>query len=414
MMSKPLPKQPEVNIGTLGHVDNGKTTIVQSITGIWTAKHSEELKRGITIRIGYADAPIYRCPSCEEPYNYTTEEVCPKCGSKTEFERAISFIDCPGHHSLMITMLSSAPLFDGALFVVDARFKFPQLQDSEHFHAVKILGINRLIFSQNKIDLVTKERALQNYEEIREFIKDSNVANAPIVPVSGQHNLGIDVLLYAIQKYIPTPKRNLDLPFMMPILRSFDVNRPGMRADELKGGVIGGSITQGKVRVGDEIEIAPGLPKNPDKPQGEYEPLYTRVVNIRAGGRDVEEAVSGGLTGIETELDPSLTKSDGLTGNIAGKPGTLPPTMYHLHLEYELFNKVVGLEGNVEVKALSEKEQLVINAYSAVAKGVVTKKTGTTIEFALTRPVCINVGDRVTISRKIGASWRLIGYGIVR
>jgi len=414
MVSKALPKQPEVNIGTLGHVDNGKTTIVQSISGVWTARHSEELKRGITIRIGYADAPIYRCPSCEEPYNYTTKEVCPKCGSETEFERAVSFIDCPGHHSLMVTMLSSAPLFDGALFVVDARFKFPQLQDSEHFHAVRILGINKLIFSQNKIDLVTKERALKNYEEIKDFIKDSEVANAPIIPVSGQHNLGIDVLLYAIQKYIPTPKRELGLPFRMPILRSFDVNLPGTRADEIKGGVIGGSITQGRVRLDDEIEIAPGLPKSQDRPQEGYEPLYTRVVSIHAGGRSVEEAVSGGLTGIETELDPSLTKSDGLIGNIAGKPGTLPPTVYDLCLEYELFDKVVGLEGNVEVKPLTEKEPLVINAYSAVAKGTVTKKTGTTIELALARPICINVGDRVTISRKIGAGWRLIGYGIVR
>ncbi|MEM2910070.1 MAG: translation initiation factor IF-2 subunit gamma [Nitrososphaerota archaeon] len=414
MTSKILPKQPEVNIGTLGHVDNGKTTIVQSISGVWTARHSEELKRGITIRVGYADAPIYRCPSCEEPYNYTTKEVCPRCGSKTEFERTISFIDCPGHHSLMVTMLSSASLFDGALFVVDARFKFPQLQDSEHFHAVKILGINKLIFSQNKIDLVTKERALENYDEIREFIRNSEVAGVPIIPVSGQHNLGIDVLLYAIQKYILTPQRKLDSPFMMPILRSFDVNPPGTRADELKGGVIGGSIIQGKVQVDDEIEVAPGLPKKQDNLQEKYEPLYTRVVNIHAGGRSVKEAMSGGLTGIETELDPSLTKSDGLTGNIAGKPGALPPTMYHLHLEYELFSKVVGLEGDIEVKSLAEREPLVINAYSAVAKGVVTKKTGTSVELTLTRPICVNVGDKVTISRKIGAGWRLIGYGIVR
>lgn len=412
-MSKPPPRQPEVNIGTLGHVDNGKTMLVYAITGILTSRHSEELKRGITIRIGYADAAIYRCPSCEEPFNYTTKEVCPRCGSKTEFERAISFIDCPGHHSLMVTMLSSAPLFDGGIFVIDSRHKFPQLQDSEHFHAMRILGIKNIIFTQNKLDIVTKERAIQNYEEIVNYIKDTEYSNAPIIPISAQHGVGVEVLLYAIQKFIQTPTRNLELPFRMPILRSFDVNHPGTRADKMKGGVIGGSIIQGRVMVGDEIEIAPGIPEKEGK-AGSYVPLYSEVVSIHAGGASAEEARSGGLTGIETKLDPSLTKSDGLTGNIAGKPGTLPPVMSQLKLEHKLFSKVVGLDGNVEVKPLVEKEPIVINAYSAVTSGVITKRTGTYVEVNLTRPICVNVGDKVTISRKIGTGWRLIGYGIVK
>lgn len=79
--------QPEVNIGTLGHVDNGKSTLVQALTGIWTARHSEELRRGITIRIGYADAFIYKCPKCRAPSNYTTQTKCPNCGSETKFVR---------------------------------------------------------------------------------------------------------------------------------------------------------------------------------------------------------------------------------------------------------------------------------------------------------------------------------------
>ncbi|HDJ66371.1 MAG TPA: translation initiation factor IF-2 subunit gamma, partial [Nitrososphaeria archaeon] len=194
---KPLPRQPEVNIGTLGHVDNGKSTIVQAITGIWPARHSEELKRGITIRIGYADAAIYRCPSCEEPFNYTTEEKCPRCGSKTEFVRAVSFIDCPGHHSLMVTMLSGAALFDGAIFVADARHKFPQPQDREHLQAAFIMGVKNMIFAQNKIDLVNRERALENYEEIKSYIKGTIVEDAPIIPISGQHAVGVEPLLWA-------------------------------------------------------------------------------------------------------------------------------------------------------------------------------------------------------------------------
>ena len=406
---KPLPRQPEVNIGTLGHVDNGKSTIVQAITGIWPARHSEELKRGITIKIGYADAAIYRCPSCEEPHNYTTEEKCPRCGSETEFVRAISFIDCPGHHSLMVTMLSGAALFDGAVFVADVRHRFPQPQDSEHLQAALILGVKNMVFAQNKIDVSTRERIIENYEEIRSYIRGTIVEDAPIIPVSGQHAVGIDVLLWAMEKFIPTPPRELDKPFRMPILRSFDINPPGTPAQKLKGGVIGGSIIQGIVRIGDEIEIAPGIIVG----ERRNEPLVTEVVNIRAGGRDVEEAKSGGLTGIETKLDPALTKSDGMVGNMAGAPGTLPPTRYELEIEYKLFEKVVGLSEEVSVAPISVGEQLVINIYSAVTSGVVKRRTKDKLELELRRPIVAEEGDKVAISRIIGSAWRLIGYGEV-
>ena len=405
---KPLPRQPEVNIGTLGHVDNGKSTIVQAITGIWPARHSEELKRGITIRIGYADAAIYRCPSCEEPFNYTTEERCPRCGSETEFVRAVSFIDCPGHHSLMVTMLSGAALFDGAIFVADARHRFPQPQDREHLQAAFIMGVKNMVFAQNKIDLVDRERALENYEEIRSYVKGTMVEDAPIIPISGQHSVGVEPLLWAMEKFIPTPHHDLTKPFRMPILRSFDVNPPGTPGDKIRGGVIGGAIIQGVVRVGDEIEIAPGVKV---EETGKYESLVTEVVNIRAGGRNVEEAKSGGLTGIETKLDPALTKSDGMIGNMAGSPGTLPPTRYTLSLEYDLFEYVVGVQERIKVNPISVKEPLVLNVYSAVTSGVVTKRSGDRIEVALRRPVVAMDGDKVSISRMIGSAWRLIGYG---
>ncbi|MCS7132284.1 MAG: translation initiation factor IF-2 subunit gamma [Nitrososphaeria archaeon] len=406
---KILPTQPEVNIGTLGHVDNGKSTIVQAITGIWPARHSEELKRGITIKIGYADAAIYKCPNCEEPFNYTSKETCPRCGSKTEFVRAVSFIDCPGHHSLMVTMLSGAALFDGAIFVADVRHRFPQPQDREHLQAALILGVKKLVFAQNKVDVVTKERAAENYSEIKEYIKGTVVEEAPIIPVSGQHAIGIEALLWAMEKFISTPPRELDKPFRMPILRSFDINPPGTPANKIKGGVIGGSIIKGVVRLGDEIEIAPGVPAG----ERRYEPLLTEVVNIRAGERNVKEAKSGGLTGIETKLDPALTKSDGMTGNMAGAPGTLPPTRYDITIEYTLFDQIIGLTEKMPVAPVKEKEQLVLNVYSAVTSGIVTRRTSDVIEISLKRPVVASEEDKVAISRIIGSAWRLIGYGKV-
>jgi len=162
------------------------------------------------------------------------------------------------------------------------------------------------------------------------------------------------------------------------------------------------------VRVGDGIEIAPGVKV---EEAGKYESLVTEVVNIRAGGRNVEEAKSGGLTGIETKLDPALTKSDGMIGNMAGSPGTLPPTRYTLSLEYDLFEYVVGVQERIKVNPISVKEPLVLNVYSAVTSGVVTKRSGDRIEVALRRPVVAMDGDKVSISRMIGSAWRLIGYG---
>ena len=112
--TKALPKQPEVNVGTIGHVDHGKTTLVQALTGTWASRHSEELKRGITIKLGYADMPIYKCTKCAPPNNYTNKPVCEKCNSPAEFVRAISFVDAPGHEALMATMLSGAAIMEAA------------------------------------------------------------------------------------------------------------------------------------------------------------------------------------------------------------------------------------------------------------------------------------------------------------
>ena len=167
-------KQPLTNIGTAGHVDHGKTTLVESLTGIWTAKHSEELKRGITLKIGYADATIYKCPKCPPPQAYYTNATAPRdlrcryCGSPLEFVRKVSFVDVPGHEMLMSVMLSGAALMDGALLVIDASKKCPQPQTLEHFKALEIVGVRNVIVVQNKIDIVSKERALEIYKKALE------------------------------------------------------------------------------------------------------------------------------------------------------------------------------------------------------------------------------------------------------
>lgn len=408
-----VPLRPQVNIGTLGHVDNGKSTLVQAITGVWTGRHSEELRRGITIRIGYADAFIYKCPKCEAPLAWTTKKECANCGGQAEFVRGISFVDCPGHHSLMVTMLSGAALMDGALFVLAANTKCPQAQDREHLLAAQMASISKIIIVQNKIDIVSRERALENLKEIEAFVKGTIAEDAEIIPVSAQHGANIDVLLGAIDRVIPTPKRDLSADPRLYVLRSFDVNKPGTEAEGLAGGVLGGSVVQGVFRMDDEIEISPGI-KVESGNKVAYELLRAKVSSLQVSTGPVKEASPGGLVGIGTSLDPSLTKSDGLVGSVVGNAGKLPPVLDKVSVGVQLFEKAVGTEELVAVERIRTNEPLVLNMGTAVTSGVVTSARDEVIDVNLKKPICAESGLNVAISRRIGDSWRLIGYGKIR
>jgi len=365
-----LPRQPEINIGTIGHVDHGKTTLVQALTGIWAARHSEELKRGITIKLGYADMPVYRCPKCEPPKNYSREPVCPHCGSETTFIRAVSFVDAPGHEALMATMLSGAAIMDGAILVIAADEPCPQPQTREHLAAAEIVGIKNIIIAQNKIDIVTEERARKSYEEIKNFVKGTVAENAPIIPVSAQRGVNIDALIQAMEEFIPTPKRDTTKQPLMYVVRSFDVNTPGTPIEKLKGGVIGGTIMQGKFAVGDEIELRPGISVE-EEGKTVYKPLFSEITSLHAGGKNVKEAYCGGLVGVGTLLDPSLSKADGLTGNVVGKAGLLPQVLTELNLETHILERAVGTKELAKVENISRDETLLLHVGAAITVGKV-------------------------------------------
>ncbi|MEM3769926.1 MAG: translation initiation factor IF-2 subunit gamma [Candidatus Bathyarchaeia archaeon] len=408
-----LPRQPEINIGTIGHVDHGKTTLVQALTGIWAARHSEELKRGITIKLGYADMPVYKCPKCEPPKNYSKETVCPHCGSETIFIRAVSFVDAPGHEALMATMLSGAAIMDGAILVIAADELCPQPQTREHLAAAEIIGIKNIIIVQNKIDIVTEERARKSFEEIKNFVMGTVAENAPIIPVSAQRNVNIDALIQAMEEFIPTPKRDEAEQPLMYVVRSFDVNKPGTPIERLRGGVIGGTVLQGKFAVEDEIELRPGISVE-EEGKTVYKPLFSEIISLHAGGRNVKEARCGGLVGVGTLLDPSLSKADGLTGNIVGKAGMLPQVLTELNLETFILERAVGTKELAKVESISKDETLLLHVGAAITVGKVVAVKGEMATLKLTRPVCALTGSRVAISRKIAGRWRLIGYGMIK
>lgn len=408
-----LPKQPEINIGTMGHVDHGKTTLVQALTGVWASRHSEELKRGITIKLGYADMAVYKCPKCEPAKSYSTKPTCPNCGSKPTFVRAVSFVDAPGHEALMATMLSGAAIMDGALLVIAADELCPQPQTREHLAAADAVGIKNIIVVQNKIDIVDEKRAHASCEEIKNFVKGTVAQSAPIIPISAQRGVNIDILLQAMEELIPTPKRDETKSPLMYVVRSFDVNKPGTVIEKLEGGVIGGTIIQGKFAVGDGLEIRPGTGAEKEG-KSSYSPLFSEIVSLQAGGKEVEEAHCGGLVGVGTLLDPSYSKADSLTGNIAGKTGMLPQTLSELTLETQILERAVGTKELMKLEGISMNETLLLHVGAAITVGKVTSVRKDIVVLKLTRPVCSQTGSRVALSRKIAGRWRLIGYGMIR
>ena len=401
-------QQPEVNIGLVGHVDHGKTTLVQALSGSWTDQHSEEMKRGISIRLGYADATFRMISNINPPEGYTVDETGPD-GEPTETLRTVSFVDAPGHETLMATMLSGAAIMDGAVLVVSATEDVPQAQTEEHLMALDIIGIENVVIAQNKIDLVDRERAIESHNQIQSFVEGTVAEDAPIVPVSAQQAVNIDLLIDAIEREIPTPDRDADTSPRLYAARSFDINRPGTTWKNLSGGVIGGSVSRGRLETGAEIELRPGREVDQGG-QVEWQPIITDVRSLQAGGESVPEVTPGGLCGVGTGLDPSLTKGDSLAGQIVGEPGTLPPTRESFTMTVELLDRVVGDEAG-EVETISTGEPLMLTVGTATTVGAVTSARSGEAEVSLKRPVCAEEGSKIAINRRVGARWRLIGIG---
>jgi len=408
-----LPAQPVINIGMVGHVDHGKTTLLERLSGKWTDTHSEELKRGITIRLGYADVTFRICTNCEGAEAYTTNETCPACGKKTIPLRKVSFVDAPGHESLMATMLAGATIMDGALLLIAANEECPQPQTREHLMALQIIGMKSLIVVQNKIDLVNEEQAIKNYEQIKSFLRGTDFENAPIIPISAQHRAGLNLLMQAIDEVMPTPSRDKDKNPTMLVARSFDINKPGITPDKLVGGVLGGSLKQGSLKVSDTIEIRPGR-NVVEKNQQVWKPILTKIVSLNSGGSALEQVGPSGSIGILTSLDPSVVKSDQLSGSLVGPPGKLPKVWNDLVLNVHLLQRVVGTQEERNVEPIKMSEPLMLNANSAATVGIVVELRKNRIKCRLKLPVCADVGSRVTISRRIGNRFRLIGYGEIQ
>ncbi len=390
--------QAEMNVGMLGHFDHGKTTLTKALTGKWTDTHSEEIKRGISIRLGYADCYIYQDEKTKK-YSISKE------GEKPKLVRKVSIVDAPGHETLMTTVISATSILDGVLFLIAANEPCPQPQTAEHLLVLNSTGLKNIIIVQTKIDLVSKEKAIENYKQIKSFLKGSAAENAPIIPVSANSNLNIDTLLRTMVESMNVPKHDEKAQLRMYVSRSFDVNRPGTEIKDLKGGVLGGSIVQGVLKIGDEIEIRPGLVR---KEGGKPVPVTCKVQSMMEESEALESSKPGGLVAIGTTLDPSLTKSDALVGSVVGRKGEVPDPVDTVNVKYTLLERA-----DQQNSPLRENEPLVINVHTSTGVGLLTKLAKGIATIKLKKPTVVYKDMPVAISRKVGQRWRLSAWGRV-
>ncbi len=381
---------PMLNVGTVGHIDHGKTTLLYKLTGKFADTHSEELKRGITIKLGYAETII------ENP--------------KTHEKRYVSFVDAPGHEMLMATMLSGAAMLDAALLVIAANEGIKP-QTREHLVALQAKNVKNIIIVQNKIDLVTKEDALKNYREIKEFIKGTIAENAPIIPASAQQNINIGKIKEELLK-VPIPKRDTQSRPIFLIARSFDINRPGTPLEKLHGGVIAGVLKQGTLKVGDEVEIKPGSYEKKMN-QFVYQALKAKIVSIYRGNSPIQTATPGGSLAMETELDNILTKTDLLAGCVASRVGELPEITDKIKIKFKLLPQVFGAKEAIKVDNLKPSELIMLSVNTAITVGLVKtiNLKNNEAEIHLRIPIVPIKSENIGIARNINNHWRLIGFG---
>ncbi|CAI5470444.1 unnamed protein product [Closterium sp. NIES-64] len=426
-----ISRQATINIGTIGHVAHGKSTVVKAISGVQTVRFKNELERNITIKLGYANAKIYKCeddacprPMCYKAYGSSKEDspLCDVPGfekARMKLMRHVSFVDCPGHDILMATMLNGAAIMDGALLLIAGNESCPQPQTSEHLAAVEIMRLKHIIILQNKIDLIQESVALNQHDAIQKFIQGTIADGAPVIPISAQLKYNVDVVCEMIIKRIPIPDRDFVSPPNMIVIRSFDVNKPGAEVDDIKGGVAGGSILHGVLRVGQKIEVRPGIVAKDADGNIRCTPIFSRIISLFAEQNELQFAVPGGLIGVGTTIDPTLTRADRLVGQVLGEVGALPDVFVELEINFFLLRRLLGVrtkgtEKQGKVAKLTKGEVLMLNIGSMSTGARVVAVKNDLAKLHLTSPVCTKTGEKLALSRRVEKHWRLIGWGQIQ
>ncbi len=276
-----------VVMGTAGHIDHGKTTLIRALTGVDCDRLDEEKRRGITIELGFAEL---RLPQASDG------------NGADDRERAISVIDVPGHERFVHTMVAGASGIDFVLMVIAAdEGVMPQTR--EHLEICSLLGISHGVVALTKIDAVDEDLLALAQEDVSAFLKGSFLENAPVIPVSAQTGQGLDALAKALVELEAAfaPARSQDL-LRIPVDRIFTLRGHGT--------VVTGTMVAGKVRLGDTVQVYPGT-------------RQSKVRGLQNHWGKVEEAQAGRRTAVNL---PDLAVEDIRRGDVLSHPGALFPS----------------------------------------------------------------------------------------
>ena len=394
-----IKSQPIINIGCLGSVSDGKSTLVKSLTGTKTQKHSNEKIRNITIKQGYGNMKIW------EDETTTNSEV----DKDIKLINHISFVDCPGHHNYIQTMLASLSIMDGAIFVIAVDQPLsskPQL--IQQLEAIKLSNIHSIIICLNKIDLVSKNTLLSRKLELDILLNNYGIEPFAIIPTSFNKGIGLNYLVKSIinlfnpDDYIKKQSENT----IFKISRTFDINKPGTIWSDLKGGVLGGTIQSGNLSVGDSVEILPGIVWKENN-EFKYETIKTVITSIKTDTTNLSKCISGGLIGLGTELDPYYCKNDMLLGNVLIKTSDyLNKKKPNVYTKLKLLIKSLLNNENIKINDI-----LVLQVGTRVLDAKVISSNKDIIELILNKPVCILDNENILICKKNNNIIKVIGNG---
>ena len=381
--------KPHVNIGTIGHVDHGKTTLTAAITTVLAKKGfaqaqdygsidkaPEERERGITINTAHVE--------------YETEA------------RHYAHVDCPGHADYVKNMITGAAQMDGAILVVSAA-DGPMPQTREHILLSRQVGVPYIVVFLNKVDMVDDEELLELVEmEVRDLLSEYDFPgdDTPVVSGSALRALEGDAsyeekileLMAAVDEYIPTPERDTDKPFMMPVEDVFSITG--------RGTVATGRVERGQVRVGDEVEIV-GISEETSKTTVTGVEMFRKLLDYAEAGDNIGTLLRG------------VTRDNIERGQVLSKPGTITP---HTKFKAEVY-VLTKEEGGRHTPFFSNyRPQFYFRTTDITGVCVLPEGTemvmpgdNVTMEVELIHPVAIEEGTKFSI-REGG---RTVGAGIV-
>ena len=441
-----MSRQPTINIVTIGENSKGKTTLVQSLSETLLSKPKaekeperiREKEKNISQMLGYINSKLYKCkkcptPECYKSYSGETDDMikCKTCDSNLELLRHISFIDEPKFKIKMVKLLNYSWIMDGALLLIAANENNGNDQeddsDKEKYFSMENTILKNIIIIQNKIDTVMKyNSAKEQYGNIKKYANFKNAATSPIIPVSAQLKFNLDVINQYLS-FIPIPKRDFISSPRFIIIYSLDCNYQidGNYINNnlnFKSGMLYGLIIKGILKIGDQLEIRPGICIRVSNKDIRVNPINTKIVSLQAEKNNMIFAVPGGITNIGLKIDPLLCRRNRLEGNVGGSPDKMEDIFIKLAIKCHLLRRLISINGknfwrHLEfVPGIKKGEVLMLNINFNAVGGIVLQIEGNNndeILFLLKKPICLELSEKISISRRIENSWRIIGWGEV-